>query len=342
MNRLIQQNASDTLMWDIWTSIYHLPALTAADELGLFSSLGDNEWDLEYLANQLNINTHSTAVLVELLIGLGFITKNAGKISLTPTAKRYLMPDSPAYWGVILEPFRDKIEHKKIIQAIRQGKNQLKFEKKSFSDMWEDGSVTSAAARSFTKRMHTTIFTPALEAIKSGVFKSTKKLLDVGGGSACFSIAFTQAYPDCTATVFELPAVCEIAKEYVSEYNAKQNVSIHAGNFFIKNNWPTNYDGIILSQILHDWPLEKCKIILEHAYSALPFGGKIYIHEMLLDDNRSSPLSTACFNLLMFINHQSQQFSEAELINLLLACGFSNPKTTLTFGYFSITMATKL
>lgn len=92
MSILKQQNASDTLMWDIWTSIYHIPALTAADELGLFTCLRDNELDLEHLANQLNINIHATSVLVEFLIGFGFLTRIAEKISLTPTSKRYLMP----------------------------------------------------------------------------------------------------------------------------------------------------------------------------------------------------------------------------------------------------------
>lgn len=117
---------------------------------------------------------------------------------------------------------------------------------------------------------------------------------------------------------------------------------MQAGNFFIKDNWPNNCDGILLSQILHDWPLEKCKLILENAYSSLPHGGTIYIHEMLLDDDRSSPLTTSCFNLLMFVNHQSQQFNKSELTNLLLSCGFCNPKTIQTFGYYSITTATKL
>lgn len=100
--------------------------------------------------------------------------------------------------------------------------------------MWEDGSITPEAARSFTKRMHATIFTPSLEAINSGIFGSTKKLLDVGGGSACFSIAFTQAYPERTATVFELPAVCEIAQEYVNKYNAKKKYIDASRKFFHK------------------------------------------------------------------------------------------------------------
>ena len=31
---------------------------------------------------------------------------------------------------------------------------------------------------------------------------------------------------------------------------------IHPGNFFNKDNWPSGFDGVLLSQIVHDWPLD--------------------------------------------------------------------------------------
>lgn len=207
--------------------------------------------------------------------------------------------------------------------------------------MWEEGAITPEAASNFTKKMHSTIFAPSLGAVKRGLFKSTKKLLDVGGGSGCFSIAFLQEYPQKEAMVFELSAVCNETKKYVEEYNLLDKISIHPGNFFNKEDWPTDFDGILLSQIVHDWPLDRCKIILEHAYNSMPPSGKIYIHEMLLDDDKGSPLSTICFDLLMFINHKSQQFTKNELFDLLSSIGFKNPQMEKTFGYFSIVTAIK-
>lgn len=141
--------------------------------------------------------------------------------------------------------------------------------------------------------------------------------------------------------MFDLPAVCKVTKKYMKEYGSAKNVSVHPGNFFLQDDWPTDCDGILLSQILHDWRLDECTILLKHARKVLPTGGKIYIHEMLLDDNKTSPLATVCFDLLMFINHQSQQFTKEMLFELLKSCGFSAPKTTPTFGYYSITTATK-
>src|SRR5207244_4159234 len=129
-------------------------------------------------------------------------------------------------------------------------------------------------------KMHATIFAPATMAVESGIFNSTKILLDVGGGSGCFSIAYLKKYPEREATVFELPVVCDVAQEYIAQYELTNKILTHSGNFFNRKTWPTGHDGVLLSQILHDWPEKYCKKILKNAYDTLPSGGKIYLHEM--------------------------------------------------------------
>lgn len=59
-----------------------------------------------------------------------------------------------------------------------------------------------------------------------------------------------------------------------------------------KDEYPTNqtfpdgYDGkvdmILYSQILHDWPRDKGKFLLQKAYDALAEGGVVLINEKLL------------------------------------------------------------
>ena len=334
-------NVQDNSMWDIWMSMYHLSILTVANELGLFVYLRCKKLTLIELAEMLHLSYRAVEVLARPLVCVGFLHQNNNKFGLTSTAKTYLLPESPFYWGAILEGQQKRDEHKKIIEAIKAGSNQLHYEGKTFTAMWKEGSITPEAASNFTKKMHATIFGPSIGAIQSGLFKSTKKLLDVGGGSGCFSIAFLQKYPEYEATVFELPIVCNETKKYIKQYNLLDKISIHPGNFFNKENWPIGFDGILLSQIVHDWPLDHCKEILTYAYNSMESGSKIYIHEMLLEDDKKSPLSTACFDLLMFINHKSQQFTKNELFDLLKTIGFKNLKMKKTFGYYSVITAIK-
>jgi hypothetical protein len=274
------------------------------------------------------------------LVGLGYVKKQGTKLALTETAKSYLLSNSPFYWGPMLKGLQERNEHKRLLVAIKSNANTLKFGDKTFTDMWEEGSITAEAAQNFTDRMHATVFAPAVGAIKSGVFKGVKKLLDMGGGSGCFSIAFVKKYSASKATVLELPAVCKVASGYIKKFKLTKKITTYPANFF-QDTWPQEHDGILFSQILHDWPIAYCEKLIQQAYDALPRGGQIFIHEMLLDESKVSPLTVACFNLLMFINHKSQQFTKSQLFNLLRKTGFKNPKVKKTFGYHSVVYAKK-
>ncbi len=340
MENLIKPLSSDSPMWDMWLSMYHLATITVADELGLFKEIHVNEISIDQLAKKLNIDKRGIEALCNVLISLGFIKKEDELLKLTPVAETYLIPSQPFYWGNMLEQLKKRNEHVSLISVLKDNSYLLSFDKKSFSKMWEGGEISPEAAEAFTHCMHATIFAPAVSAVKSNVFKDTKNLLDMGGGSGCFSIAYTKEYPGNKATVFELPVVCHVTQKYLDKFEIKQEISLFAGNFF-KDAWPRKHDGILFSQIFHDWPPELCQELAKLAYEALEPGGKVFIHEMLLDQDKSSPLTTACFDLLMYINHRSQQFNQKDLTNLLLNAGFKNPTLTKTFGYYSVLSAIK-
>jgi 3-hydroxy-5-methyl-1-naphthoate 3-O-methyltransferase len=341
MNNLSLPVVHDKLMWDMWMSTYHLPVISVADELGVFDTISKNKFNINQLAAYLEITSRAVAVLVDPLISLGFLNERNNNLYLSQTSETYLLSESPFYWGVILEiNQRDNEDHKLIMAAIRDDGCQLRYGNQTITAMWQTGSMSPEVASQFTKRMHATIFAPAVMAVASGLFNSTQKLLDVGGGSGCFSGAYIKKYPQCEVTVFELPAVCDITKKYIKEYGLTEKIALHAGDFFNQKAWPGGHDGVLLSQILHDWSLEDCKKILRCAYESLPVGGKVYIYEMILDKKESS-LTTAYFDLVMFISHKSQQLTKSQLNELLEFVGFKMVKIENVFGYFSLITGVK-
>ncbi len=139
-------------------------------------------------------------------------------------------------------------KYKRILIAITQKPLQLlNSEGKSLSDMWKHGNLDAAFAETFTKIMHSSIFPATISAIDSGIFANTSHLLDIGGGSGCFSKYFINCYPKSEATIFELPSVCNLLKNNIKN----KNINIYSGNFFI-DEFPMNCDSILLSNILHD------------------------------------------------------------------------------------------
>jgi len=75
---------------------------------------------------------------------------------------------------------------------------------------------------------------------------------------------------------------------------------------------------------------------LTRAFEALPAGGRIMLHEMLLDDDGSGTPTAASFSMLMLLATQGQQFTSGELKGILESAGFEGIGATDTFGYYSI------
>lgn len=74
---------------------------------------------------------------------------------------------------------------------------------------------------------------------------------------------------------------------------------------------------------------------------AIPPGGKIFVQEILLDEEKASPGVAVAFDVMMCLNHGSQQFTAGELLGLLKEAGFVDPAIVHRFGYYSLTTARK-
>ena len=93
--------------------------------------------------------------------------------------------------------------------------------------------------------------------------------------------------------------------------------------------------------IYHDWPLEKCRFLTEKSFASLPSGGRILVHEMLFNDDRTGPYSVAAVNITMLLWCTGQQYSGRELSDMLSEAGFKDIEVKPTFGYWSIVTGIK-
>jgi len=106
--------------------------------------------------------------------------------------------------------------------------------------------------------------------------------------------------------------------------------------------FPAGFDAVLLSQILHDWPPEKDRELVKKAYAALPAGGRLLIHEKLVDDDGTGPLANALVNLDMLVWTEGQQLTEEGLRRMLADAGFDDEvERRSTAGYWSVVVARK-
>ena len=105
--------------------------------------------------------------------------------------------------------------------------------------------------------------------------------------------------------------------------------------------WPTGYDAVFFSCVLHDWDLEHRTELIRRSYDALPAGGRIFIHEMLLGDGGDGPFPAALYSLSMRIGTLGKQFTAPEMRQSLERAGFGDVEVHNTFGDFSLMSARK-
>jgi hypothetical protein len=78
--------------------------------------------------------------------------------------------------------------------------------------------------------------------------------------------------------------------------------------------------------IFHDWPPETCWSLPQNSFESLPTGGRIVIHEMLFNDDRTGPFPVAVFNVDMLVAMPGQQYSGQELNGMLADARFKDMK----------------
>jgi hypothetical protein len=133
----------------------------------------------------------------------------------------------------------------------------------------------------------------------------------------------------------DLPAVCALTPDYVKERGLADRIDMHAADMF-RDPWPPGYDAVFFSNIFHDWRPATCLGLARRAFAALPSGGTINLHEMLLSDDGSGPRTAAAFSVLMALGTQGQQFTFGELETLLTAAGFADIECHSTSPLYSL------
>lgn len=168
-----------------------------------------------------------------------------------------------------------------------------------------------------------------------------KTLLDVGGGSAIYTIEAIQSNPNMKGIVFELPAIKPITQEYIDKANLSDKVSVSTGDFFT-DPLPDSVDYVLFSNIFHDWPDEINMNLIQKAYDSLNPGGKIVVSELLLaDDVVSSTPAATSMNAIMLPYTKGRQYRPKELFRRLEKVGFTKPKVINLVDDYDLVIGTK-
>ncbi|MES2623775.1 MAG: methyltransferase [Pseudomonadota bacterium] len=329
----------DTLVWDAWLALYKVPAISVALELEIFESLDAMPASAGELAERRGFNERGLKALLPMLKQLGFLMQHGAVYQLSEAGRHYMLKSSAFYWGGVFTRLAPTIvAHKLLLETVNNERENAA--KNRPADGWESGHVDMEMARQVTAFMHSHSVPAAVGMTHTCDFSGVRRVLDVGGGSGCFSIALARRYPTISCTIMELPTICTLAQQYVADAGVDAQIDTVTVDMF-RQDWPKGYDAHFFSNIFHDWSIETCVELAKKSYAALAPGGCILLHEMLLDDNGTEPGPAVAFSLLMAMGTKGQQFTFAQLAEILQAAGFIDITWQQSYGYYSLVKAGK-
>ncbi|UJP04908.1 MAG: methyltransferase [Nitrosomonas sp.] len=328
----------DRPVWDVVFAVYGYPALLLAHRLKVFALLADNPHTLTEICNALNLKQRPAETILTVATALGFLSLRDGRYALTAVTEEYLLETSPHYFGLFWDLMIDNYQvcsFSSLEKAVLTDAPQTYGGGKLYQSHEEQIELLHR----FTSGMHSMSMASALAWPGILDFSGYRTMLDIGGGSGAHSIGAVLRLPGLQAIVLDFPQVCEIAQKYIAEYHLQDRITTSNVNIWY-DHWPTA-DLHFFSNIYHDWPPEKCHFLTAKSFDSLASGGRIVIHEMLCNDEKTGPFAPAAFGMMMLGWTEGKQYSGPELSAMLQEIGFENVQIHKAFGYYSIVTGCK-
>jgi len=288
-------------------------ALAAAIvHLDLFTALASEPGDLAAICRRFRVHRRPADVLCTLLAANGLVRRDAaGVMHVTDTAREFLVAGGPFDARAYYASMADKPGVADLLKVLRTGRPANWPGEEGEAD-WHAAMRSEAFAESFTAAMDCRgrVLAPALAQAVAGM--PIGRLLDIGGGSGVYAIAVAEACPTARATVLEATPVDRIARRTIAAAGLADRIAVVTADMFA-DPWPAEHDTLLFSNVLHDWDEPDCGRLLEKAAALLPAGGRVIIHDMLLDDDKTGPLWAAEYSVLLATVTQGRLYSAAEI-----------------------------
>jgi acetylserotonin N-methyltransferase len=337
----------DCAIWDLWLAQFRLPVVNVNAEAGTFKALAEAALTTEELASQLHVDARALAMNLAALCSMGLVEKRLGKWRATHLSRTWLHPDGEGYWGsFLLQIDFNQTLRERLLEALRTGKRPSQSGEGS-GDItaspaeWERGDMSPEAAEGIASFMHAHSQAPALGAAAQNVFGTLTSLMDVGCGSGVYGIEIARAHAGLKVVLLDLKEMAAAAQKFIDRAGMNGQVTTAAVNMFTEQ-WPRGHDGHFFSNVFHDWSDETCRLLARKSFEALPRGGRIFLNEILMDDDGTGPFPAAAFSLMMLVGTLGKQYSLAEFREILDSAGFVDVEAVRTGGgYYSLVTARK-
>jgi len=291
-------------------------ALFAGLHLALFDKLAEVPQDLDALSSASGAAPNRLYSLLTALVSLGLMVKEGERYANAPATDRYLVRGRAAYFSDYYTRQIDRLVYPKLDHLTPAMKGE------AVDGLYDHEFADPEEAADFTIGQHAGSEGPAYMLARRVDLSGRRRVLDVGGGSGAFSLEICRTNPEVSATVLDFPNVVGYADRFAAEGGLADRITTLAGNA-LETDWPNGHDVVLMSYLLTAVSRPAVDALLARAWSALPSGGLVLVHDFLIDDAGTGPDLAALWYLPMMLgNPDSSALTESKLTGTLARLGF--------------------
>jgi SAM-dependent methyltransferase len=299
-------------------------------ELGFAQALADRPRTAAEVAEELGTDPRASRYLLGAMVVLGLAEARGDLFGLT-FAGRELVDGAP---GSIAEIARKEWFFYKawadLPRAIEDGHARIAPWRDRLREDLPQSLAFLRALDDLAGRFGADL--PELAALPTG-----GSLLDVGGGAGSHSAYLEAAVPGLKATVLDLPEAEQVLRE------RHPDLGFIVGDFD-RPRFGTpeerTWDYVLLANILHDHPPDRCRELIAEAAGLLAPGGTLLIYDWVLGADRMSPPAVAMFSLMMLVeNEGGGTWTEDEITEWVRAAGLEPEPLRRNPGPISVLVA---
>ena len=307
-------------------------ALLTALELDVFTAVGNGATAAE-VAQMISTHPRATEMLLNALVAMGMLAKQQGVYRDTPATARYFAEGSKddARHGLI---HLANIWHRwsNLTDCVRAGTAVGHREMAERGEDW---------TKPFIAAMHRNAAERAPLVVQAVGPAAGERLLDVGGGSAAYSIAFAQAHAKLHATVLDLATVLPIAQGHINAAGLADRVQTRAGDLR-SDPLGRGFTLVLVSAICHMLSPADNQDLLRRCFKALEPQGRVVIQDFILEPDKTAPKQAALFALNMLVGTPAgSTYSDEEYTAWLREAGFHEVRQIRLPGPSSLMLGVK-
>ena len=285
------------------------------------------------VAAKIGADARATEMLLNALVAVGLLTKQGDTFHNTSVAARYFVEGAP-------DDARAALMHtvhlwqrwSTLSDCVRAGTSVTYQAAADRGDHW---------TRAFIAAMHRNAAERAPHVVRAVGTEGIERMLDVGGGSGAYSIAFATAGEKLRVELLDLPAVCKLAQGYIEKAGLSGRITTRTGDLR-SDDLGSGYDLVFVSAICHMLDEQENLDLIERCRKALKPGGRLVIQDFILEPDKTAPKSAALFSLNMLVGTEhGASYSEPEYAVWLREAGFANVARVRLPGPSGLMIATR-